>query len=103
MSFTATASIAINTTGARVQETFNTATGTETLDLDAGEYIRILVEGLALNVTVAGVSATLRGNFQFEQITLPVVGKVVRIAATEVTMGIGGDPRRFLRTAAARA
>ena len=96
MSFTATASIAINTTGARVQETFNTATGTETLDLDAGEYIRILVEGLALNVTVAGVSATLRGNFQFEQITLPVVGKVVRIAATEVTMGIGGDPAPVL-------
>ena len=83
MNFTATASIAINTTGARVQETFNTATGTETLDLDAGEYIRILVEGLALNVTVAGVSATLRGNFQFEQITLPVISKVVRIAATE--------------------
>ena len=88
--FSTTAQLAISTITHPIDETFNVGGSTEHLILPAGPYLRFAAIGLDIHATALGISATLHGDFQFEQITDSLGAKVIRIAAANVSMGVGG-------------
>ena len=64
--------MAVNTTSAAVDETFAIPSGTETLTLPAGPYLRVLATDVVLGVTVSGTDYSLNAAaMQFERFTLP--------------------------------
>ena len=64
-SITSTVTVDINTTGSAINETIPTGSGTTTLTLDAGPFVRVSL--LNTQVTIDGV--TVSGNFFFERAT----------------------------------
>ena len=86
-------SLAVNNTGLDVNETFSVGGEEVTLELVAGNYLRIeatgVEEGATASLTVFG--QTFSGNFSFEQITRSDGDRLVKLAFTDVTLSIGGD------------
>ncbi|MEU1973056.1 VCBS repeat-containing protein, partial [Microbacterium sp. NPDC019599] len=85
--------LALNTTGARVAASVVVGTTVQSLDLQAGPYLRF--EGTGLTLTV--LTETLTANVAIESVTplgangLPDTSKkVLRIAATDVALSLGG-------------
>jgi hypothetical protein len=77
--------VSLNSTGARVNDSFAVGTDTVTLDVPAGPYLR--VEGTGIQATILGL--TLTGDFSFEQVTRVGGGQFVRVAAQHVGVNIG--------------
>lgn len=65
---------------------------TRTLSVVAGPYVK--VEGTGIVLTIAG--QRLSGDFAFEKATLTGGATVVKIAATNINLGIGDGTRDFL-------
>src|SRR5262249_48925635 len=80
--FSGSFGISLNTTGTAVAETFNVAGDEVSLTLPAGPYLR--VEGLDVQLAVLGQS--LRGDFAFEQLTREGGGAVVRLAVNHARL-----------------
>ena len=95
--------LAVNTTGAAVAQTFTVAGQTIALELPAGPFVRVELNG----ARVAVLGQTLSGNFAFEQVATAGLnglintnnpadkvnddnGKAVRLAATRVQASLGG-------------
>ena len=86
-------SLAISNITHSIDEVFNVGAGTEHLVMGAGPYLRLAANGVDLHVAAAGITATLTGDFQLEQVTIGA-SKVIRIGFAHVTMGlgVGGGP-----------
>src|SRR5262249_20462380 len=86
-SFTADLAVQFNTSGQKVDQTFNLAGGgTDRLTLDPGPFFRgtlTLPAANPLTVHIGGVLYTLSGAFQLEQVTVGGV-KEIRIGAANV-------------------
>jgi hypothetical protein len=81
--------VAINSTGAPVDKTFDVAGQPVVLNLPAGPYMRL--DGSGVKLVVAGQE--LSGNFSIERVTLADGSVSTAIAATgvSVTLGAGGN------------
>jgi hypothetical protein len=85
VSFSGSLSLAMNNTTAEVHDSFDVGGSTVNLDLVAGPYVR--VEGSNLSLTVLG--QTLTGNISFEQLVSTGGERLVKIALSQVTLGLG--------------
>ncbi len=83
----------LNTTAAAVAQTLQVGTGTVSLALPAGPYLR--VAGTGVSLIVAG--QTLSGDFSFERVTTTSGQQRVRIAATNVALSIGDGTKTFVQ------
>jgi hypothetical protein len=85
-----TFTVAINNTNTPIDDVeFEIADGeTETLNLQAGPYVRVEGEDVYLII----LEQKLSGNFVFEQLTRNNGQRVVRLALTEGTLALGGTP-----------
>ncbi|MGB8165867.1 MAG: hypothetical protein WCF18_00050, partial [Chthoniobacteraceae bacterium] len=80
--------VQLNTGALPVTSSFTVGTEAITLDVTGGPYLRF--EGVNLALDVAG--QTLRGDFSLENVTLANGTRVVRIAAANVVLALGGPP-----------
>ena len=87
VSLVGTLGVTINNTLAPVKETFTAGGVTTTLDVPAGPFLRVAGTGLSLTV----VGQTLAGDFSFEQATATDGTKLVKVAAANVSLGLGGN------------
>ncbi|HXG49000.1 MAG TPA: VCBS repeat-containing protein, partial [Methylomirabilota bacterium] len=96
VAFAGAFSVEINNTGAAVNDTIQVGGGTLSLSLPAGPFLR--VTGTGVRLSVAG--QTLTGNFSFEQFTKTAgmtTEKIIRVAATEVSLSLGDGANPLLR------
>ena len=85
-SFGSQLTLAINSSTLPVNESFTVGTTTTTLSLPAGPFVRIEGTGVALNVA----GQTLTGDFVLEQVTTGSGLTEIRVAASNVTLSLGG-------------
>ena len=78
--------LSINNTTSAVADSFAVGSSTIALNLPAGPYFR--VEGTGLSLTLAG--QTITGDFAFDQAVSSTGAKVVRVAALNVAISLGG-------------
>ncbi|HKI92981.1 MAG TPA: hypothetical protein VJ986_11835, partial [Gaiellaceae bacterium] len=84
-SFTSDLGVLFNTSTQAVNESLTLADGSvATLSAPAGPYFRVSATNTAFSFAVAGISYSLTGDFQLEQITVAGV-KVIRVAVANVT------------------
>ena len=86
LTFNVTATVTINNGQAAVRRTVNLPTGgTETIDVEAGPYLRVEASG---DIQFSGL--TLNGTFVFEQSTTESGARVVKIGLSDVNLSLGG-------------
>ncbi len=88
----ATVSVSINNTTAEIHETFVVNGQNFSLNLPVGPFLRAELKGAVVGTPaqITVVEQTLSGNFSFEQATNSVGQKRVRLAATQVSLNLGG-------------
>jgi len=92
VTFGAGFTIALNTTGSPIAETFTIAGESVTLDLPGGPFLRVEATGITLDV----LGQTLSGDFAFEQ-SLDRDGQpLVRVAAANVSIALGDGTTDFV-------
>jgi len=92
VTFTGNIVAAFNTTANAVSEDFTVGSETVRLDLPAGPYTRVEVRGTDAThpATLKVLGQSLSGNFAFEQITNTAGQRRVRLAASSVSLSLGG-------------
>ncbi|HEX4525985.1 MAG TPA: VCBS repeat-containing protein, partial [Gaiellaceae bacterium] len=89
-SITATVSVEINRLSSAFKATFSTPSGPQTIDLQAGPYLRVAAYGIDLSIS--GYSA-IHGDFFFEQATHPKAGggteSVTKVGAANISFNGG--------------
>ncbi|MCH1507922.1 MAG: hypothetical protein L7T84_01845, partial [Akkermansiaceae bacterium] len=98
VSFSGNFSLKINTGAETVQEVIQIGTQTVNVNLDAGPYLQVVATALELNL----LGQTLSGNFVFEQVT-ENGQQVLRIAASDVFIGIGDGTQNLVSINQGRA